>query len=136
MHQLHLPWFSLTSKYTENTLVLCLWPLKASGLPFVLCIGLQKGQMHFFSSFKTFNYVKRSLIHAFLPLKTSCVNGLLHFNLEKHHSYLAFSFFTNFDVIYCLILRLLIGKHIHCTLFAYLKRPKTSFLPFRKPFNI
>ena len=35
-----------------------------------------------------------------------------------------------------LILRLLIGKHIQCTLVAYFQRQKTPFSPFRKRFNI
>ena len=44
----------------------------------MLSFGLQKHQPYVFSSFQTFRYVGRTLIHGFLNLETSCVHGLLN----------------------------------------------------------
>ena len=68
----------------------------------MLSFGLQERKPYLFSSFQTTEYVKRTLVHAFLPLNTSCVDGLLHFNFEKHHSYVDVRFLTPVDFIYCL----------------------------------
>ena len=45
---------------------------------------------------------RRTLIHAFLLPKWSCLHGLLDIKLQKHHSYLECSFLTTVDFIYCL----------------------------------
>ena len=80
MHQEHLSWWSLTSKYTKHALLFCLWP----------------------SSFQTFEYVRHTLIYAFLPQKTSCIHRFLHSNLQKHHLYFAFHFLSTVNLIDCL----------------------------------
>ena len=102
MHLPHLSWCSLTSKYTKHTLLVCLWPLKASRLPLMLWFGLEKHAPFLFSSHKIFKCVRQTLIHPFLPLKTSRVHGLLYLNLEKRHSHFVFSFLITVDLFYCL----------------------------------
>ena len=68
----------------------------------MLSFGLQKHQPYVFLTFQGFKNVRRPLIRVFLPLKTSCVRGLLRFNLQKHHAYFAFGFMTTVDFIYSL----------------------------------
>ena len=157
MHQPHLSSSSLTSKYPKNTLLLCLWLLKASPLLFMLSYDLEKDQPYLFSTFKTFKYVKRTVIQVFVPLKTSCLHDFLHFKLEKHHSYLAFGFITTDDFIYYLFQSFLVlikytvpclfiysvqkrhcylsvstlaSRNISNTLFVVSFSLNTSFLPF------
>ena len=102
MDQTRLFWWSLTSKYTKHTLLLCFSPVKVFHLLFMLSFGLQKHKPYLSTTFQTPDYLKRTLIHAFPPLNTSCVHGLLHLNLKKHHFYLGIRFFTTVDFIYCL----------------------------------
>ena len=68
----------------------------------MLSFGFQKHQPYLSSSFQTFKYVRRTLIHAFIPPNTSCTHCLLLFNLEKHHLYFAFRLLKTVDFIYCL----------------------------------
>ena len=102
MNQPHLSWWTLTSKCSKHTFLLSLWPLKASGLPFILSFGLQKHQSNLLSSFQTWKYVNLTLIQAFLLLKTWYGHGFLYLKTEKHHSYLALTFLTTVDFIYYL----------------------------------
>ena len=100
MYQPRLSRCSLTSKYTKNTFLLCLWPLKESRFPFMLSFSLKKQQPHVFSTFQTSKYVKQTWIQAFVPVKMWCVHEFLHLKLEKHHSYLFLCFLTTVDYIY------------------------------------
>ena len=88
---------------------------------------------------------------------TLCVDGLLHFNLKKRHPYLASSFFTTVDFIYCffkdflepntytvpclliysvhkrhcyLCVSTLTSKHISGSLFVFCLSLNMFFLPF------
>ena len=101
MHQAHLSWCSLTSKYTKHPSLSCLSPLKASYLPFMLSLDLQKHQPYFLCSFQTFKYVKSTFIHTFLLLNASCIRVLFQFNLQKLHWYFVFGFFIAVDLIHC-----------------------------------
>ena len=123
----------------------------------MLSYDLEKDQPYLFSTFKTFKYVKRTVIQAFVPLKTSCLHDFLHFKLEKHHSYLAFGFITTDDFIYYLFQSFLVlikytvpclfiysvqkrhcslsvstlaSRNISNTLFVVSFSLNTSFLPF------
>ena len=58
----------------------------------------------------------------------------LHFNLQKHHLYLAFSFLSNVDFFCWLILRFLNAKYIHFILVLCWESPKTQLLHWRKRF--
>ena len=98
-------------------------PCFFSCLPFMLWFYFQKHQPYLFCIFQAFKYMKWTLIHAFLLLKTSCVHGLLDCNLQKHHSYLAFSFLTTVDFIYCLFSGFQL-INAYCTLFVYLQSAK------------
>ena len=70
----------------------------------MLLFGLENHQPYVFSSFETFKYVRRTLVHAFLPLTTLYVRGLLHCDLQKHHWYFAFAFMTTVDLIHSFFL--------------------------------
>ena len=60
---------------------------------------------------------------------------LLHFNLQKHHSYFDFSSLTIVDLFYFLPL-FLNGKYIHCAFLVFSKSWKMQLLPFHMNFNI
>ena len=77
------------------------WTLNTYTLPSLLVDSVQNLNCHLslsILSYQTFRCVRQSLSHAFPPLKTSRLLRLLHFNLEKHHSYFSFNFMT-FDYL-------------------------------------
>ena len=61
---------------------------------------------------------------------------LLHFNVQKHHSYFPFSFADLCSPFLVFILRVLNAKYIQCALLNCWQSPKTEMLPFREHFSI
>ena len=114
----------------------------------MLCFGLEKINRIFFLTSKL-----RNILRGILFIVSSLLNTLfllffevylvialvapilLHFNLEKHHLYCAFSFVTIVDLVYCLFWSFY-AKYVHCTWFRCWQSPKTLLLPCRKNFNM
>ena len=134
MSQAHFSWCSLTSKYTKHSFLFCFWQ-KASCLCSMLSFGPQKHQPYVFSSFQTFNYIKRTLIHVFLPRRHHAYVACCILTSKKIIRTLLFAFcplLTSFTVYFELFKR----QNVDCTFLVCLQRLKPPLLPLPKHFNI
>ena len=95
-------WF-LTIEYLIHGSFWVFKALSTSAVPFVsLCTVHKRWSDLSWSGFASENNLRHTLIYVFLPQKMSSVRRLLHWNLQNHHSYFAFSFLSTADLIHSL----------------------------------
>ena len=103
---------NLPSKYNKHTLILCFVPLKTQYFHLYVYFGLPTINRMFFVTLKPLNMLDGTLFVVSLRLNTLFLiffpaawpePTFFLFNLEKNHSYFAFSFVTTVNLFYCLL---------------------------------